>query len=142
MSATTGAALKVLIEGGGLTLQAFRDRAPNGTKLVDPLTGKPTPYCTTAEGLSLTGDGYEDGEESTTTELAQVDLWEPWRDAKEKPLETKGLPAALHRVLKHGRLPTSPTQVYGILIRNVIKRVDMSNNLVQHSYTLGLRRVI
>lgn len=132
-------ALKAYIDGLNLSpgLVVYKDAA--GEKAVRP-------YCTFMGDISATPDSTEGGGEAaggTTyiTELAQLDLWMNWWDqAANKSAESRTLPSALHRALAGCLLPLAPTRVYGVQVRNRIRLLERTANIVHVTYTLAIRR--
>lgn len=138
MSATFSNALKARIESLGLSLTAYRDRAPAGTA---------RPYVTISEGISTVRERHGDEGSSTAhraaTELVQVDLWDNWRaDASHATgvAESYTLPGALIRGIDGADLTTAPKRVYGCTVDSSVRLVEEDQNLVHHAITVRLRR--
>lgn len=74
MAATTGGAIKALIEAAGLGIAVYRDSAPTGAVL---------PYVTVFEAISMAPDqafNAFDDPEGHVTEEVQVDIWQQSRN--------------------------------------------------------------
>jgi len=139
VSQTAEGALKALLESKGLSISGFRDVPPEGTK---------EPYFTLTE-ISLAMDSLEDGgpasgAEATGSDLMQLDLWQTWK-VNDKVVDSPTLPDRISRTL-HGaslNFGTPNQRVYGVLLNHPrIKRIDRDANLVNHTWTLDLRRVV
>ena len=133
-SATTAGAVKVLIEGAGLGLAAYRDRVPEDVNL---------PYVSIMEGLALIPDKLEtsDGGYRTCREIVQIDLWQQWRDPSSRAItENYTLAPALTRLLEGSNLPSSPQVVYGVLLTNRIRQLELDNNIVHDTLTVQVWR--
>lgn len=135
MSATSAGALKAFLETQGLGLSFYRDGAPEG---------QAKPYGTVVEAIAITPDQSGDaGTNPTGRELAQVDLWQAWRDPTTKAIvESTTLPGAVFRALHGGRLSTAPTRVYGMVVQSMVRQLERENNVVHTSITVEIRRVI
>jgi hypothetical protein len=140
MAQTTGAALKVLIEGLGLGLTAGRDK---------PTQGAVRPYVTIVEEVALIPDGLEDAAPSTAVETVQVDLWQDWRDITPgSPTygnlkENYSLAPALRRGLHASRLqPLGSAVVYMAVVRHSVRLLEEADNVVHHAFTLDIWRQI
>jgi hypothetical protein len=105
MAATSGSALKALIEGLGLQLAAYYRRAPSGETM---------PYVSIRGPVTAIPDAMEDHQLSTGTESMQVELWEAAGQQSEPRHE--GLLAGLHGA----QLPNVGTnkRVYTTLVRH------------------------
>ena len=142
-AANTAGALKQYIEGLGLQIMVYRDRAPIGKAAVKP------PYITIDEAVSVTPKGMEDGGVDTVTEQATVDLWMPWRTTDTgKMAESSSLPAALIKALHGAQLvggspiaDLGPEHVYSVLVRIAGPRlVEEESNLVHYPITVDVER--
>ncbi len=149
MAATTSGALKQLIEGAGLSLDVYQDRAPQTDPPVKP------PYVTITEEIALVPDRLEDGGPAQTVgagseaETAQVDLWQQWKNPATSGTgagqitEDRLLPKKLRRVLHGadlGAIGTPAQRVYACLVRNSVRLLEQDENLVHHALTLEIRR--
>lgn len=137
MSANSANAIKALIEGLGLSVTVYRDRAPT--------TAIP-PYVTVTEAISITADPHFnsfDDPDHHVVELAQVDVWQPWRDASGNGIvETYTLADAIARGLDGARLDTAPNRVSGMRLTEMVRLLEPSRNLVHHAITVELRRTL
>lgn len=146
MAATTGGALKALLEAAGLGISVFRDRAPEGRTLVNA-AGTATPYVTVFEGVSVVPDpafNSFDDDEHHVIELAQVDVWQQWRDPQTGAVtESYTLPAAVAAALNGARLSAAPTHVSGVVLRDGPRRLlELEENVVHHAITVEVRRTL
>lgn len=138
MAATTAGALKALIEGLGLGISAYRDRAPEGAAL---------PYVTIVEGISLVPDGtvtaFEEGGDPGVREVAQVSLWQQYRDPVTNAItESFTLPPALIRGLHGAVLTASPTHAFGCRMVSALRLLEEDENLVHHPITVRIDRIL
>lgn len=143
MSATTAAAVKVLIEGAGLGLAAYRDRAPEGTA---------RPYVTISDGISIIPDAHGDAGDPdadvSVAELIQVDLWErlksgnpaDYSGASTDDTEDPALLRGLLTVLRSTPPTTGPTLVYAIGVDQAVRLVEHDTGVVRHAITVRVRR--
>lgn len=135
MSATTSGALKAYIEALGLSLSVSRDRVADNASL---------PYVTVTEAIAVVDDHHGDLGSLTSadavTETAQVSLWEQWRGADGRPVETYGLPDTLAKALRRWQGTVAGRRVYGVSQVNRVRLLDAEANVVQHAYTLTIRR--
>lgn len=143
MSATSAAALKVVIENAGLGLAAYRDRAPQG---------EPRPYVTISDGISTIveahGDQGDPDADVAVSELVQVDLWERLRSANpadydgqaSDPFEDPALVRGLLAVFRSTFPVTGPTLVYGVTIDDHQRFVEHDTGVVHHAITVRVRR--
>lgn len=132
MSATTGGALKVYLEGLGLGLPWFRDRAPKN---------QPYPFGTISEELSLTVVRRAE----TADELVQVDLWQLLRFPKGhlqagKVAEDSALVRAVQTALRGAALLAAPTLTYQANLEGSVRLPEPDNNLVHHAFTVRVHR--
>lgn len=137
MSANTAGALKALIESAGLGISAFRDER---TK-----TNTAANWVTISDGISAVpasiNTPYDPLGPKVVSELAQVDLWQTWRDSNDNLIESSALPRSLVRVLDGARLPTSPTRTYGVTVRSSRRMPpEQEANLVHTAITVELVR--
>lgn len=137
MAANTANAIKALIESLGLGVTVYRDRAPAG---IAP------PYVTVIEAISVTSDpqfnSFDDSDHHVV-ELAQVDVWQPWKDsARDGIAETYTLADALASALDGARLPDSPNRVAGMRLTGMVRLLEPDENLVHHALTIELRRTM
>lgn len=137
MAANTANAIKALLEGLGLGVSVYRDRAPNN---IAP------PYITVVEAISVVSDpafnSYDDPEHHII-EQAQVDVWQPWHDAAGTGVvETYTLADAVAKALD-GTQPTSPpTRVSGMRLVGMVRLLELDQNIVHHAITVELRRTL
>lgn len=137
LAASTGGALKQALEGAGLGVPAFRDRAPKD---------QPYPYITVREELALTVLRRADAGD----ELVQVDLWQYARwpagtvkdavDVSGKVAESSALVRALQAFLKGARLPAAPLLTYRASLESSVRLPEPDNNLVHHALTVRVHR--
>lgn len=137
MSATTGGAIKAYLEGQGLGVPVFRDRARKDT---------PYPYVTVAEELSLTVVQRADA----AAELVQVDLWQLARhpagtvvggvDVSGRLAEDSALVRRLQKALRRAALMTAPTLTYRAVLEGSVRLPEPDNNLVHHALTVRVHR--
>lgn len=146
MSASTSTAIKSLIESSGLHLAAYRDVAPEGTTVWNPGAG-PTPFVTVTEAIAVTPSSINaplTGEAvSVVSEVAQVSLWQAWRDPdsdSRRIVESMALPDELVALLHGGRLVTAPTHVWAMYVRSSRRLLEREENVVQHALTVELVR--
>jgi galactitol-specific phosphotransferase system IIC component len=133
MAASSAGALKAFIEGLGLGISVYRDRAPEKTAL---------PYVSIAEAVAVVPDLLEDGLVSTGRETVTIDVWMTWKNKMTGAIaEAYALPGAILRGL-HGRsLPASPTHTYAVIIQRMGPRlVEEETNLVHCPLTAVLWR--
>ncbi len=134
-AASTGGALKQALEGAGLGLPIFRDRAPKD---------QPYPYITVREELDL---GLV-SRASAAAELAQVDLWQylRWPAGVEAPkvagrvAEDSALVRRLQAFLRGAQLPAAPTMAYRVTLEGSVRLPEPDNNLVHHALTVRVHR--
>ena len=146
MAATTSGALKAYIEGLGLGLTVYRDAAPrrddpSGRHV--PLGGYP--LVTIREAIAVTWDQVGDlgdaAADQTVRELAQVDLWQSWRDGTGKAAESYTLPSALARKLRGAKLvPIGTASVYMVGVSSMVRLLEEANNVVHHAITCTVYR--
>jgi len=75
------------------------------------------------------------------SELAQVDLWQTWRDASNATIEAPALARSLLRALDGVRLSTAPTQVYRLTVRDARRMPpEQEANLIHTAITVELVR--
>lgn len=136
-SASTSGALKKLLEGAGLGVAVYRDRAPEGTK---------PPYLTVSEALFITPEpafnAYSDPE-AHVSERVQVSVWQQARDnTTRRVTENYELPDAVMATLTAAGLPSAPTQVHGVRVSSRIRLYEEKTNVVHDAITLDVRRVL
>lgn len=136
MANSTSGTLKALIESLGLGLSAYRDSPPEDTAV---------PYATVHERITLdTDESGDNGADPTGTEVAQVDLWQQYRDPTTKALtESYTLSNALH-VGIHGATVANvgAKRVYGCRVLRSVRQLERDTNLVHDSFDVELRRAI
>lgn len=131
MAATTAGAIKARLESLSLGLPVFRDRAPDGHAL---------PYITVSEAISVVPDGQHD--DDTVVELAQVDLWQPWKNTAGAVVESYSLPGAVLTGLRGASLPAAPTHVYGVGVDSSVRLLEADRNVVHQALTVRIRRAL
>lgn len=145
LAAGTAGAIKAYLESKSLGIPIFHD-APPPVQPNAPAIVKP--YITISEAIANTPDGDEDGGSaqggtSYVVELAQVDLWDFWRETDGNgKKESRTLGPAIHRALAGALLDQSPTRVYGVTVRNHIRFEERDANIVHRAITLAIRRVV
>lgn len=137
MSATTAGSLKAYIESLGLGISVYRDRPPNG---------KEVPYITVSESISTVPEiafNVFDDSEGHVSELAQVDIWQRWRDNETGVVEESyTLADAVYKALNGARLSTAPSHVSGVLVQNMVRLFETETQIVHHSITINIHRVL
>lgn len=136
MALTTSGALKAYVEGLGLSLAAYRDVAPVSAAL---------PYVTIHESLAITPETLHGPDIATVgVELAQVDVWYNLRaPSGGAAADNPSTVASLVRSLQGASIPQfgSPLKmVYGCLVRNVVRLVELQHDLIHYSVTLHIWR--
>lgn len=135
LAASTGGALKAALEGAGLGVPWFRDRAPKD---------QPYPYGVVREELDLGMVSRADA----VAELVQVDLWQyaRWPKGVELPkvagkvAEDSGLVRRLQAFLRGAQLPAAPTMTYRAVLQGSVRLTEPDNNLVHHALTVRVHR--
>jgi hypothetical protein len=131
MAATTSGALKARLEALTLGVAVFRDKAPDGQAM---------PYITVSEGVSVVPD-HNQFDNSTVTELAQVDVWQPWKNVSTGAVvESYTLPGQVLAGLSGVSLPAAPTHVYGVTVDSSVRILEADLNVVHHAITVRIRR--
>lgn len=133
MAASSAGAVKAKIEGGGLSLSAFRDEAPEGQSY---------PYATIREAISVVGEFNPLSDNPPhVSELVQVDLWQQWRHPTTRAVtESYTLAPALFALLHGTRLPAAPKFTYQVSVESMVRMLERNDNLVHHALTLRIRR--
>lgn len=139
MSASTAGALKAVIEGAGLGISAYRDKAPARVA---------RPYVTIDESISLTPDPTSapfdhSADPPWFREQVQVNVWQDWRrqtGASFTLLESPGLPASVAKAIHGVAMTGTPTKVYGVFVKNVLRIVEVDNNIVHHVILVEVAR--
>lgn len=134
-AASTGGALKHALEGAGLGVPVFRDRAPKDQAF---------PYVTVREELDLGLVARADA----VAELVQVDLWQyaRWPAGVEAPkvagkvAEDSVLVRRLQAFLRGAVLPAAPTMTYRAVLQGSVRLTEPDNNLVHHALTVRVHR--
>lgn len=123
MAASTSGALKAAIEGFGLSVSVYRDRAPEKTAL---------PYVTIDEAVAIVPDKLEDGQATTGKETVTIHCWMQWKNpASGAVTENYSLPGAIIRGLQGNGLTAAPTRAYAVTIQREGPRlVEEEENLV------------
>lgn len=132
MAASTAGAIKAYLEGRGLGLPWFRDRAPKNLAY---------PFGTITEELSLTIVRRADAAD----ELVQVSLWQylRWPEGHAragKVAEDSVLVRALQAALRGATLAAAPTLTYQANLEGSVRLPEPDNNLVQHALTVRVHR--
>lgn len=130
MAATTAGGLKAKLEGLSLGVAVFRDKAPDGQAL---------PYITITEAVSIVPDGPQ-FDDSTVVELAQIDVWQPWKNASGVVAESYSLPGQVLAAVSGASLPAAPTHVYGVTVDSAVRLLEAEVNIVHHALTVRIRR--
>lgn len=130
MASTTAGGLKTYIEGLGLGIVAYRDKAADNAIY---------PHVVIHEAIVVIPDADgDDGDTSsshTLGETVQVSLWQ------RRGSEVFTLPDALVRALRGARLPAAPTRVYGCRVISRTRVPDVDATLIHDALTLTVRRV-
>ena len=123
MAASTSGALKAQIESLGLSIRAYRDRAPEGTKL---------PYVSIDEAVAVVPDKLEDGQATTGKETVTIHVFMSWKDPSTGAvLESYSLPGAIIRGLQGVGLQAGPTRSYAVIVQREGPRiVEEETNIV------------
>ena len=137
MSISTSSALKVLIESGGLGLTADRDERSKLNTAAN--------WVTISEAISVVPASVNTPRDPSgprvVSELAQVDLWQKWRDPNKNVVESPALARSLHHLLDGARLTTSPTLTWGVYVRSARRLPpEQEANLIHTAYTVELVR--
>lgn len=138
MAASLAGAIKALLESQSLGLPVFRDRAPDN---------QPLPYVVVFEAISIVAsdafNAYDDPE-GHVTELAQVSLYQQWRDPGTRALtEDYGLADSMTQALRLNRLTTAPFHVAGMRVtEGPVRVLDESDNSVNHAVTVEVHRML
>lgn len=128
MATTAANAIKAQIESLGLSITAYRDRAPTNQATL--------PYVTIHESISQVPDALEDGTLSTGVELVQVDVWQ--QVTAESVTLVGQIVAGLH-----GKPLQSigSKRVYTSIVRNVLRMpIQLEENIVHSVIDLDLWR--
>jgi hypothetical protein len=142
MSLSTAAAIKSHLETnvndwkvGATGIPFYRDKAPAGAVL---------PYGVIFEAIGKTPTQRGDnGINGILRELAQVDIYQAWRNPDNTIAEIPNLADRICQSLTGARLVTAPTVVYGCSIFAGPNRVtDDDNNLVRNTITVNVDRRI
>lgn len=134
-AASTGGAIKQYLEGQGLGVPVFRDRAAKDQAY---------PYITVAEELALTVVQRADAGD----ELVQVDLWQYLRHpagvappaVAGRNAENSTLVRALQGALRRASLAAAPTLTYRATLEGSVRLTEPDNNLVHHALTVRVHR--
>lgn len=134
MPASLAGCFKVLIEGSGLSLSAYRDDA--GPSVTD------STWTTISEGISTTRVPLGDhGGDDPVTELVQIDLYQPWRaQTPGDPAEDYTLADELYGVLNGALLVDPPMPVRSVTVDSYPRLLEKESNLVHHAYTVRVER--
>lgn len=133
MAATTGGALKQLIEGAGLGLAVYRDKAPTEAVL---------PYVVVTDGITTTTVPMGDsGADDPDIENVQVDLWEQYMDPNTRRVtEDPALQRSLKKAMNGAGLSASPTHCYGVRVPFNQRTLDADDNTVRTRYSVNVHR--
>lgn len=142
MAASTAGAIKAYLEGLSFGVPVFRDGAR---------PGQAPPYIVVQEAMPITADPRGAGDfgdpdaELTVTEIVNVDLIQKARDktAAGRTVNTEryGLAEAIAHALHGCRLDAHPAPVHGVIVQST-DRIPIADNLVRHSTTVTIRRVL
>jgi len=138
ISASIAGALKTLIEAAGLSLTVDRDERSK--------TNTAANWVTISEMISAVPDGtintpYDPLGPKVLRELAQVDLWQTWKDANKNTIEAPSVARNLVRTLDGARLATAPTHVWGVTVRSARRMPpEQVANLVHTVVTVEIVR--
>lgn len=136
MAATTAGALKAFLETQGLGVTVFRDRAREDQAY---------PYLTVAEGIAVTPEdtfnAYDD-DDGHVVEVAQVDVWQTWRNDDRTVAESYTLADAVALALHGAVLTASPHFVGAVSVSSVTRLLEVEENVVHHAVTVEVRRTL
>ena len=134
MAATTAGAVKAFLEAQGLGVSVYRDQAPE-----DP----PFPHVTVREMVSVTVDPHGDFAASGVTELAQVDVWQQWRNPSTRAVtESYTLADAVIKRLHGAVLTAAPKHAYGCRVVGATRLIEQDENVAHTAVTIEIRRDI
>ena len=136
MAATTAGALKAYLEAQGLGVTVFRDRAREDQAF---------PYLTVTEGIAVTPEetfNAFDDEDGHVVELAQVDVWQTWRNDDRTIAESYTLADAVALALNGAILTTLPNYVGAARVASVVRLLEVEENVVHHAVTVEVRRTL
>jgi hypothetical protein len=148
MAANTANAIKAYLESLGLGVSVYRDAAPKNTGL---------PYILVHEGISVVPEptfNSHDDTEGHVRELAQVDVWQIWKNLRTDTIEESyTLPDAITRALNGARLADAPTHVAGVRVIGVVRTIGNpdpkardgavgADDKVRHAITVEVRRTL
>lgn len=135
MSATISGALKAHIETLGLSLVAYRDKAPEGHA---------AKWVTIQEGISTTTTRHGDmgNGDTTATELVQVDLFQQHYGSDGSLVEIPGLASDLVAGIEGASLTTAPDRVWFCTVDGWLRLIEDEHgeNLVHHPITVRVIR--
>lgn len=137
MSATSGGAIKALLEAAGLGIAVYRDQAPEDVAF---------PYVTVFEAISVTPEpafSAFDDSEGHVAEQVQVDVWQQRRNPTTNAVtESYTLPDAVSRALSGGRLTSLPT--YGGHMRLIgrTRQLEDEGTVIHDAITIEIRRTL
>lgn len=133
MAATTGGALKQLIEAAGLGLSAYRRKVPSDAAL---------PYVVITDGISeQTIDQGDNSADDDAVENVQVDLYQQYYDvATRTVIEDQVLAKALKRAMHGKRLTAAPEHVYAVKVPFNTTSMDADDNTVRTRYSVNILR--
>lgn len=110
MAISTAGAMKAQIEGLGLSLTVYRDRAPEST---------PLPYAVVNEAIAIVPDLLEDGAVSTGKETVSIDVFQQWKNPTTGAVtENRGLTDAIVRGIQGQPLQAAPTRAYAVMVKS------------------------
>lgn len=140
MAATSSGALKAFIEGLGLSLSAYRDKAPEEATL---------PYIRIREAITVSprssGDFGDANAKKHVSEEVQLDLFQDHRDldqADRPIIEDYDLADTLVAKLHGAHLAVAPTHVFGVRVLNSSRFPEPDENVVRHLITVALDRAL
>lgn len=137
MASTTGNALKEVIEAAGFNLSASRDAADKYAQL---------PFVTVDDEIQLLPRGRSDGGSGEVgTERAQVNLWQLWRDNRDRSAEDPTLARSLVTTLHGARLDSAPIRVFGVSVADTRRRIERERNqpvIVHHVIDVDIQRML
>jgi hypothetical protein len=137
VSATTGAALKAMIEAGGLGVSVYRDEAPPGTAL---------PYITVSEAITVNPElafNPRDDAAGHVAEQVQIDVWQQRRNPTTNAItESYTLPDAVCALVSGGKLTTLPTYGGHIRMLGRSRLIEEEGTVAHDAITAEVRRTL
>lgn len=137
MAATTGNAVKALIEAAGLGVTVYRDEAVPAAAM---------PYVTVFEAISVNPEAafnaYDDPE-GHVTEQVQVDVWQQRRNPTTNAItESYTLPDAVCRALAGKRLTALPTYGGHMQLVGRTRLLEDEGQTIHDALTVEVRRTL